>query len=1207
MVKWSSSQKNVIDLVRGDLLVSASAGSGKTAVLVERILNLILNYGVSIDEILIITFTNAAACEMSERILKVLESNLNSTNRDILEEQMFLINNANIQTFHAFCLEILKNNYYRLNLNSNLKILKESNRKILINECLEEVFNLYYEENDSEFIKLVNAYGGKYSDDHLKEIVISIYNFVGNQPNIFEFQKMILENYTLRNEDEIFNTTWGRFIKKEYESEVNSFKKILEELTSEHFLDDKQVKNISDDLKIVNNFISSLEEGYEAFRKFLNEVEFSRISTKFKEEYDSYKDERESFKKFLRSLKNEIFYESSDVVKEIMYNSFLNVKKIFEISNRFREVFQNKKSSNAYIDFNDMEHLTIKLFEDDKLCDEFKNKFKYIFIDEYQDTNYIQEYLINKIKRMNDKNVFMVGDIKQSIYSFRGAKVDLFHNKYKTFNKVYSLNDNLCSENKILLYDNYRSRREVIDFINFIFKNVMVESVSNIEYTEEEYLNYKGSYEDFENDEEDYLGEIKLGIVIEDEGVDEEEEDEKILNEDVCENECKLVVNYIKDLINGNKTHKIFDKELNSYRKIEYRDIVILMRNVRASSKSSILEEELLKNNIPVYFDGGETFFDSIEVMVVISLLKVIDNPLNDIDILTLIRSEIFNFSENELSYLRIVNRNDYLYNNIIKICGDYESVEGKIYLSEDFYLHDNEFLEFKRKCDKFIDSINLYRNKSLFMKIDEFIWYLYIHTNYYFYVSTMEEGVKKQNNLRLIFNKAKDFRISNSTGIFNFLEYLENSKKSGDDVSVPKNISKNENVVRIMSIHKSKGLEFPVVILCNTSNLFNKRNINSNLVLDDMFGIALNFVDYEKNLESEPLIKQAIKLRLKKNMVSEELRILYVALTRAKEKLFITGTYKTKKIFKRIYNLNKCNCYLDFICNALMKHEKGIYFRENSSREDFKFIDRSNLKLQIEIFSIDDFKNDLDEKLNSISFEDFKENLNRECKFNKEIYDVLNFQYEFKESLNSPINLSVSQIISGNNERKINVSFKQPKFLNENNEKVYSSLDIGNLYHLIMQNINLKNEIDFEYINSEINGMIQKGILKNDDLKYISVSKIESFFKNNLGLRLMNSIKNGEIVKREFEFLMKHRINEICESEDIRIQGIIDLFFFEGDNIILVDYKTDKMIFSDDNKFLNKYKEQLHYYKLALEKIFNKKVSESYIYSFELSKEIII
>lgn len=1202
MVKWNLNQKNVIDLVHGDLLVSASAGSGKTAVLVERILNLILNYGISIDEILIITFTNAAACEMSERILKVLESNINFNNRHILEEQMFLTHNANIQTFHAFCLEILKNNYYRLNLSSNLKILRDSNRKILISECLEEVFNVYYEENDGEFIKLVNAYGGKYSDDNLKEIVMSVHSFMENQPNILEFQKYILENYNLGNEDEIFNTSWGEFIKKEYENEVSGFKTILEELSSEISLTDKQSENILDDLKIVNKFISSLQQGYESFREFLYGVNFSRLS-KFSEEYDFYKNERNLFRDFLKGLKTKIFYESENYVKEIMFNSFLNIKKIFEISNRFKEMFQNKKSSNGYIDFNDMEHLTIKLFEDDKLCSQLRDRFKYIFIDEYQDTNYIQEYLINKIKRMNDKNVFMVGDIKQSIYSFRGAKVDLFHNKYKTFNKVESLNEDLGSENKILLYDNYRSRREVIDFINFIFKNVMVESISNLEYKEEEYLNYKGSYEDFENCNEDYLGEIKLGVVVEDEEI-EDSEDEKILD-DVCENECKLVVKYINDLINGDKTHKIFDKDLNLYRKIEYRDIVILMRNVRASSKSSILEEELLKNNIPVYFDGGEVFFESIEVMVVISLLKVIDNPLNDIDVLTLIRSEIFNFSENDLSYLRIVDKDDYLYNNMIKICGDYENISGKIYLSEEFYLEENDFIDFKRKCEKFISSMDLYRNKSLFMKIDEFIWYLYSNTNYYFYVSTMEDGVRKQNNLRLIFNKAKDFRISNSTGIFNFLEYLENSKKSGDDVIVPKNISENENVVRIMSIHKSKGLEFPVVILCNSSNLFNKRNINSNLVLDDKFGISLNFVDYEKNLESEPLIKQAIKLRLKKNMISEELRILYVALTRAKEKLFITGTYKTKKTFERIHNLKRCNCYLDFICNALMKHEKGNYFRDNSGRDDFKFIDRSDFNFKIEIFNKDEFKNDLDQDSNLSSFEEFKGKLNRECKFNREIYDALNFEYEFRESLNSPINLSVSQIISGNNEKKININFREPKFLNENNEKIYSSLDIGNLYHLIMQNINLQGEISFEYIKFEVNRMLENGILKNEDIKYVDVNKIERFFKNNLGLRLINSIKNGEIVKREFEFLMKHKIDEICKSEEIRIQGIVDLFFFEGNDIILVDYKTDKVFLGYDNKFLNKYKEQLYYYKLALEKIFNRKVRESYIYSFELSKEI--
>ena len=1178
-VDFSLNQNNVINLIKGDLLVAASAGSGKTSVLVERILNLILNHNVSIDEILIITFTNLAANEMSDRILKSLEKSITPHNRSLIEEQIFLISNANIQTFHSFCLEILKNNYYKLNLNMDFKILKDSHREALIAELIEEVFLFYYDEQIPEFIDLVNKYGGKYSDDKLRNMVISIYNFVQTKPNIEKFMDKILEYYKFEKEDEILNTIWGKNLKEDYLFKFRKFKMYVLEFNREYDLcfSDNEKEIILSDLSIIDGLIKNIEFGYTNFKGYVKNIQLSRFPSKCVEEFKEYKLLRGEIRKLIEELKDDIFYKSEEEVKSYMEKLYVDIEILFKVVNKFRERLIEEKINRGVIDFNDMEHLALLVLENMDVCESFKAKFKYIFIDEYQDTSYLQEELINRIKRNNPFNVFMVGDVKQSIYSFRDSKVDLFYKKYRKFNTLVSLESASDINNKILLYDNYRSRKEIIDFINSLFENIMVKDISNIEYTKQENLSYKGNYKEDLNS----FGEVRIGIVTNNENLE---------NPDY--GECNLIVKYIKNLIDREKQNRIFDKELKLYRNIEYRDIVILMRNIRSSSKSKLLEEVFVKNNILIHVDNEENFFDSIEVIVIMSLLNVINNPLDDVDLLCVLRSEIFSFSENELVYLRIVNKQEYLYNNLKQICSMEENKNEEVYLSNDFSLSYDEFLEFKDKCQKFLDKTNTYRDNSNMMRIDDFIWYLYMDTNYYFSVSTMNDGLKRQNNLKIIFNKAKEFRISNFSGLFNFIHYFNSLRKVGEKDISSKIISDDENVVKVMSIHKSKGLEFPVVILCNTSDKFNIRNVNSSIIFHDDLGIGINYIDYEKNLEIESLVKKSIKLKVYRDTISEELRILYVALTRAREKLFITGSSSIEKFSKKINNLSKCKSYLDFICSVFLK--EGINFDEDKEImiSDKTFIDIVNSK---EFFNKEEDIYNLEQDRNCI-----EEILQGDIEID-EISDILNFKYKFNEQVNIPLNISVSNVLSYDSPKYENINFKIPKFLNRNDESLYSGAEIGSLYHLVMQNINLCMEINEDYINLELNRMLNLNIFDKEDLKYINASKILGFFKTDLGNRLLKCFNINGKIYREFEFLMNHKIEKIS-NESVRIQGIVDLFFIEDDEIVVLDYKTDKMLLKNF-KSTSRYKEQLNLYSIALEKIFNKRVKEKYIYSFYLSE----
>lgn len=1190
-MNFSKNQKNVIELINGDLLVAASAGSGKTSVLVQRIINLILNYNVSINEILVITFTNAAAAEMKDRIVKALEKSINDKNKYILEAQLMMINNSNIQTFHSFCLDILKNNYYKLNLGSNFKIVKDSQRKMMIENALDDTFDFYYENEDKEFLNIVNIYGGKYSDLKLRDIIIDIYKFIQNIVDCDEFIKRSISIYELKDNEDIFLSELGKVLRSRLIEKTICYKEQLSDFMTGISSDEKIYNVVENDIAIIDLLLDKINSCYEDVYNYIHNIKFLRLPKL--SEY--YKEIRGGLKDFIESLKKSVFIVDEDTLKLQIRDVKNIVVKLFKVVCSFRDKFSSKKLSKDFIDFNDMEHLTIKLLNDSSICNYYKNKFKYIFIDEYQDTNYIQEYIINKIK--SNHNVFMVGDIKQSIYGFRGAKVDLFNKKYTNFKKVDDITYIDTNENKILLYDNYRSRNEVINFINFVFKNIMIKGISNIEYTPEEYLNCSSNYETVKNENENFEGEVNLSIVL-----NYEEDSEKSVESD--EIECNLIIDYINKIINSeDMVYKIYDKSINTYRKVEYRDIVILIRNINGSYISKLLYEKLKEYDIPSYFDGGSQFFDRIEVITVMSLLKIINNPIDDVDIITVLKSEIFNFSNNDLVYIRYVNNNDYLYNNIKHILSLHCEDEDKVFLNDEFSITYDKFKTLYDRCMFFVKKINEYREKSLFMKIDEFIWFIYKDSKYYFLLSSMEDGLDKQANLRIIFNKAKEFRSSSFSGLFNFIEYLNYSNRIGDDTLVPKNISENENVVRIMSVHKSKGLEFPIVILCNTSGRFNFKDLMSSMILHDDFGIGLNHMDYNLNLETELFMKNIMKEDYKQKIISEELRILYVALTRAKEKLFITGTYNSDKDFKRVEDIHKCRSYLDFLCNALMKHKDGEVIL-NYPCNVLSYNDLNDREFKINIYNRTNFtKHKMKENIDkNIKLDDI---IDEDSSRYDYINNIFNFKYDYDDTINMPINLSVSEILSYGEEERLNINFKVPKFIDDiNNEKVYTSLDIGNLYHFFMQNISLKSNIDYEYLESELNRMLDSEMISSEDVKYLNIYKVLKFFESNLGKRVIECFnKDREKVYREFEFLMNHRVDKINENNDLRIQGIIDLFFFDGDKIVLVDYKTDKNIFNDNKVIPNRYKEQLYYYKIALNKIFNVDVSESYIYSFENNK----
>ena len=653
---------------------------------------------------------------------------------------------------------------------------------------------------------------------------------------------------------------------------------------------------------------------------------------------------------------------------------------------------------------------------------------------------------------------------------------------------------------------------------------------------------------------------------------------------------------------------------------LKYKDIVILLRATKNWSES--LLDELGTEGIPVYADTGSGYFESIEIRTIISLLKVIDNPMQDVPMISLLRSPIMGFSAEELSDVRLVNKDNYFYENIKYISeGIYESKE---------VLYSKELID---KCKYLIDCIDKWRKKSIYMAIDEFIWYLYMDTAYYGYVGAMPNGVLRQANLKILFQRAKQFEKTSFKGLFNFINFINKLTKSSGDMGSAKILGENEDVVRIMSIHKSKGLEFPVVFLCGTGKNFNLMDLNKNMLYHDELGFGPDFIDLEKRFSIGTLAKEAIKKKMKIETLSEEMRILYVACTRAKEKLIITGAVRNiqKSIEKWMSSASldhnlilssevlKGRSYLDWLGMALCQHNDGLKLREaiGASNEISK---SDESKWEINLWNKNDLINrvDLEENVKDDEYESIITSANSLDKsIVKEINNILSYKYPLKASTTLKSNISVSDLKRKNAEENYEIEeiYKEktiitPKFIQE--KKGLTPAEKGTAVHFVMKKIDFNRVSSIQEIEEQLQELFEDEFLLKEELNVINPYKILNFFKSNLGRKILELNENGKKIYREVPFYTEISSLEIDKTldnkykdEKVRLQGIIDCFFEYDGELILLDYKTDYVKQGNEEELKEKYKKQLDYYSDAIFKMTGKKVKERYLYSFSLEKEI--
>ena len=825
-VNWTKEQQDAIHEKGSNILVAAAAGSGKTAVLVERIITKIIKDKIDIDKLLVVTFTNAAASEMRERVLDAIYKKLeDNPDDDNLQRQITLLNKASICTIDSFCLEVVRNNFYELdNISPNFRIADIAEIELLKQEVIEDIFETKYEEENQDFTKLINTYTSYRDDTPLKELILKIYTYIQSNPFPEKWLHEKIEMFNLKEELEkdFANTPWGEELLKEIDDELidslTSLENVYNSLYCEPELEKfwQTIRNDIDMLQTLKNNLETWDKAYE-INQNLKFVTWPRqkVDSEIK---DNAKIERDEVKKKLSKVLDKIFICDSKQANEDIYDMYKILSKLEKIILEFGKEFLKRKRDKNIVDFNDIEHLALNILlkeENGKIiptevAKRYQEKFVEIAIDEYQDSNLVQEYILNSVS--NGNNVFMVGDVKQSIYKFRQAMPELFLDKYQTYqNKEYrKQEDNL----KIQLFKNFRSREKILKFTNIIFQDIMSSILGDIEYNEEEYLNLGADYSEINQDLKTEIDIINL-VEEQDSEVEEKQEDEEQERLEDIEVEAKFVANKIKKLID--EKFQVWDRKKNTYRDIEYKDIVVLLRST--SNLAPLYEQEILSQDLPVFSDSSQEYLDSIEIQTTMSLLKIIDNPIQDIPLVTVLRSFIGKFSDDELVQIRLSDKFDDFYTCMKKASIDV----GK---------------ELKEKIENFLGKLESWRKEQEYLALDELIWKIYMDTGFYNYVGLMPNGNLRQANLKMLFQKAKKYENANFKGLYNFINFIDKLKLSSGDLGSAKLIGENDNVIRIMSIHKSKGLEFPVVFLSSTGKQFNLMDLNQNLLLHQDMGI---------------------------------------------------------------------------------------------------------------------------------------------------------------------------------------------------------------------------------------------------------------------------------------------------------------------------------------------------------------------------------
>ena len=1194
-------------ITRGkNLLVAAAAGSGKTKVLVERIKQLILGGDCDVDKLLVVTFTNAAAQEMRSRIHSALTEELR-TNNDFetlkrLERQVVLLSGASIMTMHSFCQMILKRNFSKIDLDPKFRVADEQELNLIKQEVIEELFEKKYGEENDTFKRFTDDFGGtEKGDDDLHDIILELYEYSRSQPNPKEWLKSlaasfdIAENVTLK--DTIWYASAMKHIGFSLDAAYDECKLNLELAFDTQIKVDKIEKDMYD---VILPLAKAYKSGnWGKMFELLNPPDgtlFESIGNPGKADRTAWnllKVSRDEYKGALENLKKRYFFASEQELLDDLRSIKLSIETLVNVTVEFSEALNVAKHERGIIDFSDMEHFALEVLSDNKIANALRKKYQAVMVDEYQDTNGVQEAILKKIADEEKANFFAVGDVKQSIYKFRMADPSLFLDKYNKYpsTKDYVENNEkaqrLSDCMRIDLSKNFRSRQEVLDSVNFVFERLMNAESMEIEYTEDARLYYGMNYTTGIAGFLDSPTELYL---IEDNKKSSGDDEEAQNAEDVLsiEREAQIIANRIKEMISSNT--QVYDKDENKYRTIKYRDIVILRRSKK---NPAALMEVLQKNDIPAYAMGDETYFQALEIKVIVSLLTVLENARQDIPLAAVMLSPIGNFTAEELALLKIEKRREDLFTALITASAS--SIElNPLNLSE----------ELMNKTRVFLQKMNAWRELSRVVSVPELLSTIYRETGYYDYVGGLPEGVVRQANLRMLVDRAAAYEATAFRGLSRFLKFVSKIKELNTDLAVARTLGENEDVVRVMTIHKSKGLEFPVVFVIELGKKFNTKDESSALLLRHRtLGIGPYITLKNEPLRYPTFARQVIAQKNLEEQKAEELRILYVAMTRAREKLILVGTKKGKEEkynkYQRYGNVDRipgfaaqsANTFLDWLLLALSKETKCI----NVISVDANRVTIAEA-VEKEVAEIKPDMSLLERKVSTLTSKSIPSKMS---------VTELKQRVEYDEGLTNNLidDYDETKKEMTVNEEDEEIIYRRPDF--EQTKKL-TGAEYGTLMHSVMQRLDLKRDLSAQGIKQQIDEMIKQKIFTVEQAGIIRKNNAAKFFKSKIGQRMLAS---GEVY-RELPFSRLIDASRFFPNVDdkIFIQGIVDVLFRDGENFVLIDYKTDRIANGDDiaaELIKEKYKLQIELYSEAIEAILHKNISEKYLYM--LSSDILI
>lgn len=1188
-VRFTKEQQQVIDLRNRNILVSAAAGSGKTAVLVERIITRLTKdtTPLNVDQLLIVTFTEAAAAEMKERIHAAIEKALEKEPENVhLQHQSTLIHQAQITTIHKFCLSVIKEHFHTIDLDPGFRVGEEGELKLLKQDVVCDVLEMAFQEGNPEFLSFVECFSTGKDDKNLEELILRLYEFSRSYPKPDSWLDLCTKQYAIPSPEDLEEKEYVQ----ELLAEVRESLKQLQYLLEYGITICKEEEGPFGYEKALQSDVEQIEmlrraESFTQMRKGIQQIEWMKLGSNKGRVVDDdkilrVKALRKEVKDYIKKLNDNYFYETMQNLMEDMTYVHDNISMLTDLVKRFATQFTAEKRNKNLIDFNDMEQYALQILTREEqgnlvpseVAEGYQQKFAEVMIDEYQDSNYVQEAILTSVSGISkgNYNIFMVGDVKQSIYRFRLSRPELFMEKFNS----YSTDDR--EKQRIDLHKNFRSRREVLDSTNFVFRQIMIPQLGGIDYDDKAALYVGADYEQKPGNEAEVL-------LIE---VPESKAGERI------EVEAAAIGRRIKQLM---ATQTVYDKKLGEYRPVRYRDIVILTRS--AKGWTEVFAKVLGDMGVPAYACSQEGYFEATEIQIALNYLQILDNPRQDIPFTAILTSMFAGVSSEELANIRNSNQAKTMYDCVC------------------WYAENGENIPLRTRLSEFLTAFEKYRNRVPYMAIHVLLWNIMEETGYHDYVSALPGGEQRAANLEMLLEKAVAFEGTSYKGLFHFVRYIEQLKKYAVDYGEANVMDENADVVSLMTIHKSKGLEFPIVFVAGTGKEFNMQDAQKSIVVHSELGLGVDAIDPVARTKIPTILKKIIQLKEKRETSAEELRVLYVAMTRAREKLIITGAVENIEneldqhvILQRLkdeklpyYHLVKAKKYLDWILPCIYRNQNLEHVPIEVHRVHVEKLQEQEEEEQI---------------VNSIAKEAF-------MRWNTEIvYDAgmqaqlaeqFSYSYPYHEDQTIKQKLSVSELKKRTYMQEEGEELFQeeevipllPRFLQE--KEALSGASKGTAYHRLLELLDFTKEYDEDTLQATISSMVQTGLLTEEMGAVIRTRDVLAFLHSPIGNRVKEASRQGKYYAEQ-PFVMslaaKDIFTETDSKECVLVQGIVDVYFEEEGQLVVLDYKTDRV--NRACELVDRYHAQLDYYAKALEKLTGKTVKEKLIYSFALQEEIL-